>query len=80
MNETRWIEPIVLGIAAHAQKEGAKKVLKVRLRIGDLTGMEEKRIRRVFNDLAQGTSLQKAELELNFFPGRQLEVASFDIE
>lgn len=80
MNETQWIEPIVLGIAAHAQKEGAQKVLKVRLRVGDLTGLKEKSFRTAFTDLTEGTPLQDAELELNFFPGGQVEVASFDIE
>ena len=81
MHETHGIESIVHGIAAHAQRAGAQTVLKVRVRIGELTGMKEKSFRTTFEGLALGTLLQDAELELNFFPGSQvIEVVSFDIE
>jgi Zn finger protein HypA/HybF involved in hydrogenase expression len=36
MHETHLIEPIIQGISAHAQREGAQTVLKVRLRVGEL--------------------------------------------
>ena len=81
MHEAQGVEPIINAIAAHAQREGAKKVLKVRLRIGELTGMNEKSFRTAFECLAAETLLQDAELELNYFPESQIiEIVSFDIE
>ncbi len=80
MHETHLIEPIIQGIAAHAQKEGAQAVLKVRLKVGDLTGVTEDSFRNTFSMLAKDTLLEKAHLELTFFPGTQIEVLSFDID
>ena len=80
MHETHLIEPIIEGISSHAQREGAKTVLKVRLRIGELTGVTEETFKATFSLLAKGTLLEKADLELTFFPGTQLEVTSFDID
>jgi len=81
MHETHGIESIIHGIAAHAQREGAQKVLKVRLRVGELTETKEKSFRTTFAGLVAGTLLQDAELELNFFPGSQMiEIVSFDID
>jgi hydrogenase nickel incorporation protein HypA/HybF len=80
MHETHLIQPIIEGIAAHAEREGAQKVLKVRLRIGELTGVKEESFKATFEILAQGTLLEGAELELSFFPSAQVEVLSFDID
>ena len=81
MHEIHGIESIIHGIATHAQREGAQRVLKVRLRVGEITGMNEKSLRTAFADLAAGTLLQDADLELNFFPGSQIiEIVSFDID
>ena len=80
MHETHLIEPIVQGISEHAQKEGAKTVSKIRLMVGDLTGVKEDSFKATFSVLAKGTLLEKAELELTFFPGTKIEVTSFDID
>jgi Zn finger protein HypA/HybF involved in hydrogenase expression len=80
MHETHLIEPIIQGIAAHAEREGAQTVLKVRLRIGELTGVREASFKDTFAILAKETLLDGAELELSFFPGTQIEVISFDID
>jgi Zn finger protein HypA/HybF involved in hydrogenase expression len=80
MHETHLIKPIIHCIAAHAQREGAKNVLKVRLRIGELTGVREASFKATFSILAQGTLLETAEVELSFFPGTAIEVISFDID
>ena len=68
------------GISAHAKREGAKTVLKVRLRVGELSGVKEDSFKATFAMLAEGTLLETAELEVIFFPGTQIEVASFDID
>lgn len=80
MHETHLIEPIIQGISAHARREGAQSVLKVRLKIGELTGVSEESLRATFSMLAKGTLLENADLELTFFPGTQIEVLSFDID
>lgn len=80
MHETHLIEPIIQGIAAHAQREGAQKVLKIRLMVGELIGVKEESFRTTFSVLAKGTLLEEAELELAFFPGTKVEVLSFDID
>lgn len=80
MHETHLIQPIIQGIAARAQREGAHKVLKVRLRVGELSGVTEESFKATFEILTQGTLLEQAEVELSFFPGTQVEVLSFDID
>jgi Zn finger protein HypA/HybF involved in hydrogenase expression len=52
MHETHLIEPIIQGVAAHAEREGAQKVLKVRLRIGELNGVKEESFKATFEILA----------------------------
>ena len=80
MHETHLIEPIIKGISEHAQKEGAKSVTKVRLKVGALTGIKEESFRQTFAVLAKGTMLESAQLEITFFLGSRIEVISFDVE
>ncbi|MFH2145607.1 MAG: hydrogenase maturation nickel metallochaperone HypA [Candidatus Omnitrophota bacterium] len=80
MHETHLIEPVIKGIEAHAKKEGAKRVVKIRLKIGEFTGVKEESFRQIFKMLAKGTILEEAELEINFFLAERIEVISFDIE
>ncbi len=80
MHETHLIEPIIKGIALHAEKEGAKVVSKVRLKIGELTGVKEDSFRETFYTLAKGTILENTELEITFFISSRVEVVSFDLE
>lgn len=80
MHETHLIEPIIKGILEHAKKESAKTVSKVHLKVGFLTGVKEESFKETFRMLAQGTLLEKAQLELTFFPGTRVEVISFEIE
>ncbi len=80
MHETHLIEPIIKGISAHARKEGARIVSKVRLKVGAFTGVKEDSFKETFAVLAKGTILENAELEITFFPGSRIEVVSFDVE
>lgn len=80
MHETHLIEPIIKGISEHAKKEGAKAVSRVRLKVGQLTGVKEESLKETFSSLAKGTILESAKLELTFFPGSRIEVISFDVE
>ena len=80
MHETHLIKPVIEGISEHAKMEGAKTVTKVRLKVGDLTCVKEDSFRETFGVLAQGTMLEKADLEITFLPGSRVEVVSFDVE
>ena len=80
MHETHLIEPVIKGISEHAKKEGAKTVSKVRLKVGEFTGVKEDSFKETFSVLAKGSMLENAELELTFFPGSRIEVISFDVE
>ena len=80
MHESHLIEPIIKGISEHALKEGAKRVSKIRLKIGEFTGVRGASFKETFSTLARGTMLENAELELVFFPGSRIEVVSFDVE
>ena len=80
MHESHLIQPIIKGISEHAQKEGAKSVTKVRLKVGALTGTKEDSFKETFKVLAKGTILENAQLEITFFPGTRIEVISFDVE
>ena len=80
MHETHMIEPVIKGILEHSKKESAKSVTKVHLKVGYLLGVKEESFKETFQMLSQGTLLEKAQLELTFFPGTRIEVISFDIE
>jgi hydrogenase nickel incorporation protein HypA/HybF len=80
MHETHLIKPVIEGISEHAQKEGAKSVTKVHLKVGALTGVKEDSFKETFSLLAKGTILENAELEITFFPGTIVQVVSFDVE
>ena len=80
MHESHLIEPVIKGISEHALKEGAKTVLKIRLKVGQFTGVREDSFRETFGVLAKDTVLQDAQLEITFFPGSRIEVISFDVE
>lgn len=79
MHESHLIEPIIKGISEHAQREGAKSVTKIRLKVGEFTGVKEGSFRETFAVLVKETLLENAELELTFFPGARIEVIAFDI-
>jgi len=80
MHETHLIEPIIKGIAKHAEAEGAKKVTRVQIKVGILTGVKEESFKETFMILSKGTPLEGAKLELIFFPGTIIQVISFDVE
>ena len=80
MHETHLIDPVIRGVVAHAEKEGAKRVTKLRLKIGFTLGVSEDSFRETFGLLSQGTLLEGALLEITFFPASRIEVVSFDIE
>ena len=80
MHETHLIEPVIKGIAEHAEKEGARAVSRVKLKIGEFIGVKEDSFRETFKVFAKGTILENAELEITYFLAERIEVISFDID
>ena len=80
MHESHLIEPVLKGITEHAQKERARAVTKVRLKVGDWLGADDTALREAFALQAAGTLLEGAELEIKRFPGSSVQVISFDVE
>jgi Zn finger protein HypA/HybF involved in hydrogenase expression len=80
VHETGLLQPVINGIVAHATREGAVAVSKVRLKLGMLCGITETAAQETFKLLTKGTLLDGAELELTVFPGSGIQVISFDIE
>jgi hydrogenase nickel incorporation protein HypA/HybF len=80
VHESHLIEPIIKGISEHARKQGAKKVTKVKIKVGDLNCVKEESFKETFGVLAKGTVLEGAEVEITIFPGSVVQVLSFDIE
>jgi len=80
MHETHLIQPIINGVSEHAKKEGAKAVSRIRVKIGEFTGVKEASFRETFRTLAKGTMLEKAEIDVTFFLASRIEVVSFDVE
>jgi len=80
VHETHLIKPLIDNISKHALSEGAKKVFKVRLKVGEFTCVKENSFRETFSVLSKGTCLENAELEITLFPGSKIEIISFDIE
>jgi len=80
MHETHLIAPIIKGISEHAQKEQARSVSKIHIKVGELTGIKGDSFKETFAVLAKGTVCEGADLELTFFPGTNVQVLSFDIE
>jgi len=80
MHETHLIEPIIKGVSEHAAREGANKVTKIHLKVGQLTGVKEESFKETFSVLSKDTMLNEAQIELTFFPGTRIEVVSFDVE
>lgn len=80
MHETHMIQPIIDGISEHAKKEGAQKVTKVVVKVGQYTGVMEGSFKETFLILAKGTILEGAKIEIVMFPGWRVELVSFDVE
>ncbi len=80
MHETHMIKPIIEGISAEAGKADAKRVSRIHIKVGQLTGVSEESFKETFGLLAKGTLCEGANLELTFFPGTNVQVISFDIE
>ena len=70
MHELSIVEGIMRAAVPEAEKHGAKKILAVRLRIGELSGVIPECISEYFAIAAKGTMAEGAKLEVERIPIR----------
>lgn len=70
MHEHHIVEGIVKQAIAQAGKSHAKKITKVFLAMGELSGFKEDSVRFYFEDLSKGTLLEGAGLVVKSLPAK----------
>ncbi len=68
MHEMAIAEGILDIAREHAEKEGAARVLKIGLLIGEMAGVEEEALRFCFSALVRGTPAEDAVVEIKRVP------------
>lgn len=80
MHELHLVNDIFKDVLANAQKNSLTTVSKVVLRIGEFTEINPGIIRETFQRLSPGTIIEKAELEIQKSPVRELRLVSIEGE
>lgn len=70
MHELSVTEQLLNVVLEHARKASAKKVLKVTVVVGELTGFVDESIQFYFDLLSKGTEAEKASLAITRIPSR----------
>jgi len=68
MHEYSIVDSLLQIVEEHAQKQGAKKVVKIELKIGVLSGVEPDLLLRAFELFREGTLAQTAQLIIHNQP------------
>ena len=68
MHELPVIERITRIAISHAETNLAKKVVRIRIRVGELTDLEEEWMQRYFDFVSKGTLAEGAVLEIEWTP------------
>jgi len=80
MHEMHLIRNLFDDLLNHAKEQKAEKVIKVSLRMGEFTEINEEIIRFFFGENSKGTVVEGAELIIEKSPNRELSLVSFDCE
>jgi hydrogenase nickel incorporation protein HypA/HybF len=80
MHEMHLVKDLFSDLLKHAENNNTKKVIKVYIRMGEFTEINEDIIRFFFNEKSTNTILEGAELFIEKSPGRELRLVSFDCE
>ena len=64
MHETVVVDGLMRILTAKAREHGITRIVRVRLRIGRLRGLDARQIRGCFDVFAQGTAAEGARLEI----------------
>ncbi len=77
MHELGLTRNIIAIVSEHAK---GKPVKRVQLAIGPLAGVEQRALEFCFQTIAQGTELEKAQLEFVAGPGDTFLIKEFELE
>jgi Zn finger protein HypA/HybF involved in hydrogenase expression len=80
MHEMHLIKDMFADILRLAAEQGAKKITKVHLRMGEFTEINEEIVKFFFREKSRGTILESAELTIEKSRTRELTLVSFDCE
>ena len=79
MHEMSLCEGMLRIIKKQAQKDGFRRVLTVRVGLGDYAGASEESLRFCFPIMARGTVAEEAEMEFIRTPDRTLRIIDLDV-
>ena len=68
MHELVIVEGIMKAAIPDAEKHGAKKILAIRLKIGELSGVVPSCIQEYFSLISKGTMAEAAKIEIEKIP------------
>jgi hydrogenase nickel incorporation protein HypA/HybF len=68
MHELSIASSIVESVLKFAEEQGAKKIVEVRLAVGELTCVEAEQLRFCFTAITKETALEDATLEIETIP------------
>jgi hydrogenase nickel incorporation protein HypA/HybF len=80
MHEMHLIKDMFADILRLAAEQEAKKIIKVHLRMGEFTEINEEIVKFFFREKSRGTILENAELTIEKSRTRELTLVSFDCE
>ncbi len=70
MHEWAVAEGVVEALLRRGREEGARRITRFRLRLGEIGGVEEEMLRLALRELSRGTILEGAEMEVERERGR----------
>jgi len=80
MHEFRLIKDLMNDIVSRGEREGAKKVTSVKVRMGEYTEIDPEILRFYFSENSKDTIIDGAEIIIEQSPTRELRLLDFDIE
>ncbi|MFH1683938.1 MAG: hydrogenase/urease maturation nickel metallochaperone HypA [Candidatus Margulisiibacteriota bacterium] len=80
MHEIHLLTDLLKDLLKAAQKNNAKKISKVYLRMGTFTEINEEILRHFFQEKAKGTIAEGAEISIEPSQTRELRLLSFDCD
>ncbi len=80
MHEMHIIRDLFEDLLKRAKEDNAQKVVRVYLKMGEFTEINEEILRYFFESNAVGTVLEGCEVIIEKSPTRELRLVSFDCE
>lgn len=79
MHELSLALDLVEQAIAVAVKESAAKIVRIKIKIGDISGVDKEAFRFAFPEAARGTILDGAILEIEEAEGRDFQFLSMEV-